>query len=87
MVVRGENLGGDPWIDQPTGWGSSRESLFLKSSGIHPTLLGQCKGLPRTACHERVRVMCIRFLLQDVQLFKSPRLLNMSNRLFVVINT
>jgi hypothetical protein len=32
-------------------------------------------------CHERVCVMCIRFLLQDVQQFKSSRLSNMSNLL------
>jgi hypothetical protein len=46
--------------------------LFLRSSRIHPTLLGQRERLPCIACHERVYVVCIRFLLQDVHRFESP---------------
>jgi hypothetical protein len=38
-AVRGEKLGGDPQIGQPSCWGCSQESLFLGSSRIHPTLL------------------------------------------------
>jgi hypothetical protein len=72
MAVRGEKLGGDPRIDQPTGWGCSRESFFLESSGICPTLLGQRETLSRTTCHERVRAVCIRFLLHDVHRFELP---------------
>jgi hypothetical protein len=34
-----------------------------------------------------VRVVCIRFPLQGVYRFESPRLSDMSNRLFVVVNT
>jgi hypothetical protein len=56
-------------------------ALFLRSSGIHPTLLHQCERLSCMASHERVCVMCIRFLLQDVHRLKSPRLSDMSNRL------
>jgi hypothetical protein len=33
------------------------------------------------AYHERIRVMCIRFLLQVVHRLESPRLSDMSNRL------
>jgi hypothetical protein len=36
------------------------------------------------AYHERIRVMCIRFLLQNVHQFKSPRLSDMSNHLSCV---
>jgi hypothetical protein len=63
MTVRGEKLGGGPWIGQPIGWGCSRESLFLRSSGISQTLLGEHKRLLHTACREDVRVMSIMFLL------------------------
>jgi hypothetical protein len=45
--------------------------FFLGSSGIRPTLLGQHKMLMCTACHERIRVMCIRFHLQDIHRFES----------------
>jgi hypothetical protein len=34
----GEKLNGDPQIGQPTCWGCSQESLFLRNSGIHPNL-------------------------------------------------
>jgi hypothetical protein len=40
------------------------------SSRIHPTLLRQRERLPHMTCHERVCVMCIRFLLQDVYRFE-----------------
>jgi hypothetical protein len=33
------------------------------------------------ACHERIRVVCIRFLLQNVHRFESPQLSDMSNHL------
>jgi hypothetical protein len=45
---------------------------FLRSSGICLTLLAQCERLSHTTCLECVRVMCIRFLLQDVYQFESP---------------
>jgi hypothetical protein len=55
--------------------------IFLGRSRIYPTLLGQCERLPHTACHGRIRVVCIRFLLQDIHQFESPLLLDMSNHL------
>jgi hypothetical protein len=72
MAMRGEKLGGDLLIGQPTGWGCSRESFFLGSSGICLTPLSQRERLPCTACRERIHVVCIRFLLYDVQQFESP---------------
>jgi hypothetical protein len=72
MTVKGEKLSGDSRIDQPTGWGCSCESFFFRSIGICPTLLGQRETLSRTACRERVRVVCIRFLLHDVHQFELP---------------
>jgi hypothetical protein len=43
-----------------------RSLFFLGSSGIHSTPLGQRERLPPTTCRERIRVMCITFLLLDV---------------------
>jgi hypothetical protein len=48
---------------------------------IRPTLLSQHKRLQHTACRECVRIMCIRFLLQDVHRFKLSLFSDMSNRL------
>jgi hypothetical protein len=53
MAMRGEKLGGDPWIAQPTSWGYGRESLFLGSSGIHPILLSQHERLIRMGTARR----------------------------------
>jgi hypothetical protein len=39
LAVWGKKMGGDPHIGQPVCWGCSRESLFLRSNGIHPNLL------------------------------------------------
>jgi hypothetical protein len=41
-------------------------AIFIRSSRIRPTLLDHRDRLPCMACHEHVRIMCIRFLLQDV---------------------
>jgi hypothetical protein len=79
MVVKGEKLGSRVpdwsidvlWIR--TG------ALFRRSNAIHPTLLSQHERLPRMTCHEHVCVMCIRFLLQGILRFESPRLTYMSN--------
>jgi hypothetical protein len=72
MIARGEKLGEEPRIDQSMGWGCSQESQFLRSSGIHPTLLGQCERFSRTAYRERVCAVCIKFLLHDVHRFELP---------------
>jgi hypothetical protein len=63
MVVRGEKLSGDLWIDQPTCWGCSRESLFLGSSEIRPTLLGQLQRLLRIGTTRRKRTLGVRGLV------------------------
>jgi hypothetical protein len=94
MAARGEKLGGDLRIGQPVCWGYSRESLFLGSSGIHPTLLGQRERLPRTGTARWKRMPSIHglaweacvscwsdFPLQGVHRFKSLQLSDMSNRL------
>jgi hypothetical protein len=54
-------------------------AFFLGSSRIRLTLLGQCEMLLHTACHKRLCVMCIRFLLHDVHQFESSRLSDISN--------
>jgi hypothetical protein len=62
-------------------------STFSQEQLIYPTLLGQRERLPRTGTVRRkrtwigarsVRVMCIRFPLQGVHRFESPRLSDMS---------
>jgi hypothetical protein len=65
MVVRGEKLGGDLQIGQPACWGCSWESLFLRSSGIRATLLGQCERLPRMGTARRKRTSGVRGLAQE----------------------
>jgi hypothetical protein len=45
LAVRGEKLGGDPQISQPTCWGCSQESLFLRSSEIRLNLSVTCEIL------------------------------------------
>jgi hypothetical protein len=71
-------------------------ALFLRSSSIRPTLSVTRKTLSRTGTARRKRTPGIRglaweayvsywlgFPLQGVHLFKSSRLSDMSNRLFV----
>jgi hypothetical protein len=62
MAVRGEKLGGDQRIGQSTCRGCSQESLFLRSSGIHPALLGQREKLSRTQTTHRKRTPGVRGL-------------------------
>jgi hypothetical protein len=50
-----------------------------QDQGICPTLLSQRERLLRMVCHERVRVVCIRFLLYDVHQFESLQLLDMNS--------
>jgi hypothetical protein len=65
MAMRGEKLGGDPWIDQSACWGCSRESIFLGSGGIRPPLLGQCETLPCTGMARRKRISGVRGIAQE----------------------
>jgi hypothetical protein len=81
MAVRGEKLGSRP-TDRPANvLLIGTRALLLRSSRICLTLSDQYERLSCTACHERVRVVYIRFLFQDVHRFKSLPLLDMSNRL------
>jgi hypothetical protein len=63
MTVRGEKLGGGPVDQSAAVLGIVMRALFLGSHRVCSILLGQHKRLPHTACHERVRVVCIKFLL------------------------
>jgi hypothetical protein len=75
MVVLGEKLDGES-VDWLVGMlRIVLGALFLRSSRVRPTLLGQCERLPRTRtvlrkhkwCRwtgaESVHVVCIRFSL------------------------
>jgi hypothetical protein len=93
MVVLGEKLEQVPRATQP-GWEVESGALFLGSSSIRPTLLGQRQRLPCTGTARRKRtsgvhglarevyVSCVSgFSLQGVHRFESPWLSDMSNRL------
>jgi hypothetical protein len=95
MVVLGEKLGGGP-VDHLSRLGVVLGALFLGSSMVRLTLLVACERLPRTGttCRKRtpgvhglaweVYVSCWSgFPLHGVHGFESPRLSDMSNRLFV----
>jgi hypothetical protein len=88
-------MGGGP-ADHSAGLGVVLGALFLESSSVPPTLLVACERLPRTGTVRRKRTPGIRVLaweayvscwlgfpLQGVHRFESPRLSDMSNRLFV----
>jgi hypothetical protein len=75
-------------------------ALFLRSSEIYPNLSAPHERLPRTGTARRKRTSGVHglaweayvscwsdFLLQGVYRFESPRLSNMSSRLFVVVIT
>jgi hypothetical protein len=95
MIVLREKLGGGS-ADHSVGLGVVSRALFLGSSRVRPTLLIVCERLPRTGITRRKRTPDVRglaweayvscwsgFLLQGVHRFESPRLSDMSNRLFV----
>jgi hypothetical protein len=66
MAIRREKLGGGLADQLASVMEILLGALFLGTSKVHPTLLGRRERLLHMACHERVRVMCIRFLLQVV---------------------
>jgi hypothetical protein len=66
----GERVGPMNWL--ATVLGIETGHLFLGSSRICLTLLGQHERLLGMACHERIHVVCINFLLQEVYRFESP---------------
>jgi hypothetical protein len=95
MVVLGEKLSCGP-VDHSVGLGVVSGALFLESSRVRPTLLVACERLPRTGTARRKHTTGVRgltweayvscwsgFPLQGVHRFESPRLSDMSNRLFV----
>jgi hypothetical protein len=95
MAVLGEKLGGG-LVDHSAGLRVVSGALFLRSSSVRPTLLVACERLPctgtvRRKCTSGVHglaweayVSCwLGFSLQGVHRFESPRLSDMSNRLFV----
>jgi hypothetical protein len=95
MAVLGEKLGDGP-VDHSAGLEVVSGALFLGSSRVRPTLLVACERLPRMGTVHRKHMSGIRgvaweayvscwsgFSLQVVHQFKSPRLSDMSSRLFV----
>jgi hypothetical protein len=65
IVVLGEKLGGRP-VDQSVGvLGVVLGALFLGSSRVRPTLLGQHERLPRTGTARRKRTCGIRGPVQE----------------------
>jgi hypothetical protein len=82
-------------ITQPS-WGLCRESFFLGSIRVRPTLLVACERVPRRGTARRKRTSGVRglaweayvscwacFLVQGVHQFESSRLSDMSNLLFM----
>jgi hypothetical protein len=65
MVVRGEKLGGGPTDQSSSMLGIVSGFLFLESSRVHPTLLGQCKRLPHTETAHRKHTSGICGLAQE----------------------
>jgi hypothetical protein len=66
MVARGEKLGGGN-VDRSAGvLGIMMEVIFLGSSRVHPTLLGQHEILPRTRTAHRKRTCGIHGPVQEV---------------------
>jgi hypothetical protein len=100
MVVLGEKLGGEP-VDQSIDMLEIVSGvLFLESSRIRPTLLMATKRLPFAGTVHRKRMSGVRgltwktymscvsvFPLYGVHQFKSLRLSDMNNRLFVGVST
>jgi hypothetical protein len=99
MAILGEKLGDGP-MDHSIELGVVPGALFLGSSRVCLTLLMACERLPHTWTIRRKRMQGIRrlaweayvscvsgFPLQGVHRFKSQRLSDMSNHLFVAVFT
>jgi hypothetical protein len=95
MAVLEEKLGGEH-TDHSAGLGVVSGAFFLGSSRVRLMLLMACERLPCTGTARRKRTPGVRgltweayvscwldFSLQGVHRFESPRLSDMSNRLFV----
>jgi hypothetical protein len=93
MAVEGEKLGMDPRIGQMMCGGLGREPFFSEAVDPFNSVndswnVATYEDCPQEAYEwrtwtnvESVRVVCIRFPLQGVHRFESPRLSDMSNRL------
>jgi hypothetical protein len=92
-------LGGGP-ADHSVRLGVVSGALFLGSNRVRSTLLMACKRLPRAWTVRKKHtqgvhglaweayMLCVSgFPLYGVHQFESPRLSDMSNRLFVAIST
>jgi hypothetical protein len=99
MTVLGEELGGGP-ADHLAGLRVVSGALFLRSGRVRPMLLMAYKRLLRTGTTRKKRTSGVRgltweayvscwssFPLHGVHRFESPRLSNMSNRLFMSVFT
>jgi hypothetical protein len=62
MVVLGEKLGGGPMDRSADVLRIMSGALFLRSSRIHLTLLGQCERLPHKGTVRRKRMCGVRGL-------------------------
>jgi hypothetical protein len=95
MAVLGEKLGGR-LADHSVGLGVVSGALFLGSSRVRPMVLMACEILSRMGTARRKHTSGVRgltweayvscwlgFPLQGVHRFESPRLSDMSNRLFM----
>jgi hypothetical protein len=100
MVVLEEKLGDGPMDWSTDVLGIVLGAPFLRSSRVHPTLLMATERLPGMYSARRkhtcgicgltreVYVSCVSgFPLQGAHRFESPRLSDMSNRLFMAIFT
>jgi hypothetical protein len=78
MAVRGEKLGGDPQISQPMGWGLYQGPFFSEQWDLSNSV-GLAWKVVVYGLSWALRVVRIRFFLQDVHRFESLRLSDMSN--------
>jgi hypothetical protein len=98
MVGLGEKLGTDPWIDQLSCCGLGRELFFSGAVALLNSIDDYTKGCymqTTKICmvedhmrigHEKSMACWSGFPLQSVHRFKSPRLSDMSNHLFVTVS-
>jgi hypothetical protein len=98
-AVLGLKLGMDPWIGQSSCCRLGREPFFSGAVVLLNSIDDYVKGCyarttqdtyGRGSYADRVWDMCdvlVRFSLKSFHRFKSPRLSDMSNRLFVTVGT
>jgi hypothetical protein len=100
LASSGEKLGMDPRISQPAYYGLCREPFFSREQWDLSKFVGVSRKVATYGDHCRKRTLGVHglaweayvsywsgFPLQGVHRFESPRLSDMSNRLFVVVIT